>query len=348
MLVAVASSNCCCGGCTFVGPLDFASGAVGDNFSTVSGSWSIGSGVLSTSSSSALLTGLTANPNGDENTKITVDITITNAGNIARVILARQDANNYAYAEIKSGGSSFLKVVLVSGGSIISETDAFPSVSEGSPFTICVSIYNGVLAAQIGSTAVSLATSFTGTGWGLGTGGTVTGAISFDNLEVAITSGSCPPCSQPITCGTCVAATEPRQFMMTITGISNDVCSECAALNGTFILTFIGELNFGAGALHFCFWRYDYNPLFCIADGGHPGNDGIESWRLKIDAAGDLTIELLTAINTTNIIFKKHVGTSFDCSTLSSTDIPWTGGSPVSGDSCQGSGSSTCTLTAIP
>lgn len=237
-------NSCCCQpGCIFVGPLAFASGSVGDNFSTSSGSWSISSGTLRTTSASALITGLVANPNADANTKVQVDITMSTAGDLARVYLDDTDWS----IEVKYGTGSYIRIL--EGSTERARCDC--TIATGT-HAVCASIngsvIRGTIVASTGPTVLRTAEttgSFSGDGWGLGTGGTVTGTVQFDNVTVSIVSEDCAECEEgdcPIESDcTAICTVIPPSIDVTIDHIVNLSCGECDSLNGTWNAPFIPE-----------------------------------------------------------------------------------------------------------
>ncbi len=233
--------KCCGTGCTFFSD-DFAVDDLATNYTSVSGSWAISGGNLHTASSSAVLTGSTANPNSDPNTKISVTVNIATNGDTARIILARVDANNYCYAEVKAGTVAYLKIFQVAGGGAAIEEVSCSGFSRATgTFSFCASIYNGIMRANVGSDAVTFAATFTGTGWGLGTGTLITGTVTFDDLTANITSASCAECggsscgSASGDCNGCVAGTVPGVMRVHFRAgtMGNQGCGTCTSLNGT-------------------------------------------------------------------------------------------------------------------
>src|SRR5689334_1020453 len=76
---------CCCTSCQFFSD-DFSSNDIA-NYTQVSGSPTISGGLLNMTNSTTILTGNTANPNSDSNTKITVTVNAATSGDTARIIL---------------------------------------------------------------------------------------------------------------------------------------------------------------------------------------------------------------------------------------------------------------------
>lgn len=182
-------SPCCCVNCQFFTD-NFAVDDLATNYTSVSGSWSIGSGVLSTSSSNAILTGNTANPSGDALTAITVDLTMATTGDIARIYL---DGTTY-YIQIKVGTGAYIRIY--TGATQLAEVLITRATGT---FTVCASVStladgSKAIRGRIASDTANAPMSGTNTGWGLGTG-TIAGTVQFDNLVVSITSADCAPCN---------------------------------------------------------------------------------------------------------------------------------------------------------
>ncbi len=235
-------SPCCCGtGCTFFSD-DFAVDDLATNYTSVSGSWSIGSGVLSIASSSAVLTGNTANPNSDSNTKISVTVNIATSGDMARIILDYQNSSNYWFAEVKAGTGAYLRIYQRSGGTNTLMRDCGSFTLATGTFTFCASIYSGEFRTTVGSYTVKHSATFTQVGYGLGTG-TLTGTVTFDDLAVTITSADCVPCTDvggchggvDGNCNGCINGTTPNTMRVHFRAgtMGNQVCATCTTLNGT-------------------------------------------------------------------------------------------------------------------
>ncbi len=235
-------SPCCCGpGCSFFTD-DFAVDDLATNYTSVSGSWSIGSGVLSIASSNAVLTGNTANPNSDSNTKISITVNIATSGDTARIILDYQNSSNYWFAEVKAGTGAYLRIYQRSGGTNTLMRDCGSFTRATGTFTFCASIYSGEMRTTVGSYTVKHSATFTQTGYGLGTG-TLTGTVTFDDLAVTITSADCSPCTDvggcvggvDGNCNGCINGTTPGTMRVHFRAgtLSNQGCGTCTTLNGT-------------------------------------------------------------------------------------------------------------------
>lgn len=322
-------SPCCCGAsCTFFSD-DFSVDDLATNYTSVSGSWSIGSGVLSTSSSTAILTGSTANPNGDSNTNVTVTVNIATSGDTARIILDYQNSSNYWYAEFKSGTGAYLKIFQRSGGADYEMVNCTGITGHGTgTYRFCASIYNGTFRAEIDGSprySIDFSSTFSQTGWGLGTG-TLTGTVTFDNLVAAITSADCSPCANPgcpsvsigPDCTNCSGTgTTPLNITCHIPAgtFSNSGCSFCTDVNNTDVAC----SEFGHG----CEWAY---PIVGTDDIGC-GSLGF-SVDIQLNKIGsNYKIQIAIAFGTsgaTAIHWEKDLGTSKpDCMAFSSLEIPF-------------------------
>jgi hypothetical protein len=247
---------CCETTCQFFSD-DFAVDDLATNYTSVSGSWAISSGNLHTASSSAVLTGSTANPNSNANTKVSVTVNIATSGDIARIILNYQNSSNYWFAELKAGTGAYLRIYQRSGGSNTQKATVSITLANGG--VLCASILNGtqivtsILDDVNAKQSLVADGTFTQTGYGLGTG-TLSGSVTFDSLSVGITSSDCPACEG---CTFCDVGSDPTEFELVISGVTNQLCSSCSAYNATYILQFIrgdgGDLN--AGFANYCLWE---------------------------------------------------------------------------------------------
>ncbi len=231
-------SPCCCTNCQFFSD-DFAVDDLATNYTSVSGSWAISGGNLHTTSSSAVLTGSTANPNSDANTKVSVTANIGTNGDAARIILNYQNSSNYWFAEVIAGSSPSLKIYQRSGGTNTQKAycTSFTQAA-ASNFTFCASIEDSnLIRAYVNGTgtySVSTGGSFSQTGYGLGTG-TLAGTVTFDNLTVTTTSGTAPcvPCTTGGSCNPCTACSgagiAPAFISFTIAGAADNSCGTCAS-----------------------------------------------------------------------------------------------------------------------
>jgi hypothetical protein len=234
---------CCTPSCTFVGPLDFSSGAVTDNFSVVSGSWSIGSGVLSTTSSNAILTGLVDNPT-DANTKIELTAKATGDGDAIRIILDYADANNYWFVEVVVGFTSpILRIIQRSSGSNTTKATGAIVIATNANFDVCISISRGVLVAQVvNNGSASFSGTFSNATWGIGTG-SLSGTASFDDITVSHANDDCVSCKG--LCTHCQSGIASPTLKIVVGGIANGSCGDCSTWNGTHYRNYSSNCRYG-------------------------------------------------------------------------------------------------------
>jgi hypothetical protein len=235
--------GCCCDDeedpCA-IAALDFSGGAVTDNFTITAGSWAISGGKLNATSSNAILTALTTNPNGNAYSKVSADITITTSGDTARIYLATTSWS----VEVKFGTGSYIRIL--NGGSEVSRCTT--SISTGA-HTVCASIRNddGVVTIRgnvristgpdVWRTASAAAGGASGSGWGLGTG-TRTGTVSFDNVVASVTEcGDCTTGDCPDNC--CTGDLTGTEWIIDLGagGWTNDLVGYCDQVAGEYTLT---------------------------------------------------------------------------------------------------------------
>ncbi len=289
----------CCGGCQFFSD-DFAVDDLATNYTSVSGSWAISGGNLHTASSTAILTGSTANPNSDANTKVSVTVNIGTSSDIARIILAYQNSSNYWFAEVKAGLGAYLKIYQRSSGTDTQKATVSITRAVASDFVFCASIYNGVISTSVGPTNVeslSYSATFSNTGWGLGTG-TLAGTVTFDALSVSVTSVTCPACGTY--CSTCcLNSVAPSLMKLVVGSVANAGCTDCANLNGTYYLAQSGS----------CFYRFDGTVTIC----------GTSSQALATTLSicnfinGVANFDWIFTYNITSVRYTKAFTTNYDC-----------------------------------
>lgn len=136
-------------------------------------------------------------------------------------------------------------------------------------------------------------------------------------------------------CPQCSAGT-PQQFQVDVTGFANDTCTDCANIDGTWILA-IG--NNCLGVTGTCAWHYDASgPLcgdvFCM--------DVIVS---QVPFSSDRQVRYAAVVGVVAIVefIKTYTGTRPDCESLSSTDLPFSSNLQTN---CDGSGA-TVLITAL-
>lgn len=172
-------------------------------WSEASGSWSISSGTLITTSSDARAISSTSHPLGTANMRIRSLVSMPTSGDIARIITAYTDSTHYWYAEYKVGASGYIRIYQVNGGSPVQKKTLSVATTASNFYTLCVSITNANLlvvglynVSSVLQATLAWQGSFSGAQFGLGTG-TITGTVTFDNFEATLTNDTdpCPACS---------------------------------------------------------------------------------------------------------------------------------------------------------
>jgi hypothetical protein len=241
---------------------DFSTDDLEENWTQVSGSWSIGSGILTTASSNAILIGNATlsefEPHGVE---CDVNIGNYNSGKKARILWDYQDADNYNYAEFWYNSSDlyciYVKIVRRASGSettIGSQylfTDSYPTGSYAlAAVKICIESNMVAASAKTAGGQWSTLTKWFSVATntvrcGVGTAGTV-GAY-FDNYTLKRLNANGTLCLGCFSCAYCAASTQPNAYLMTIEGV---VCAQgYPDANGSFLLRCVGGCNY-----KFCEW----------------------------------------------------------------------------------------------
>ena len=233
----MGSRRCCCETCTIFTD-DFAADDLATNWTQQSGSWSIGSDVLSTSSSNAVLTCDTTYPGGGfHNHVIQVNLLASN-GNRSRIIFSYDSGTGaYNYIEVYCIGSGSYVYIKKSDGTTI-KTVTTTSITDGNWYTFNVCVSSTAVVVTVGtvfSTAGLIASSTTTVGLGTGS---ISGSLSFDSFVFSkhmTEKSGCPSCTPP--CSQCSDGFGPERFQVVITGVAAyDDCPNCNLYNGTWIL----------------------------------------------------------------------------------------------------------------
>lgn len=247
--------GCCCGGstCTIFSD-NFASDDIATNWTTSSsGSWSISSSTLSTSSTSARLIATAAHPANTGAMKVEVDIK-GGSSDKAKIFAAWVDSSHYVYGLITFGASGSLIIVQNSGSgetTLKSRTGLNFTTGVYKTFSLCIApqldfvVLTGIDNSGITQrTSVNLVIPSNAQYFGVGTG-TSASAIGFQNFSASRTDNSCPTCppgTAVTDCSHCIGSggNRPAALLATINGVtagsSGDGC--CAAQwNAQFVMT---------------------------------------------------------------------------------------------------------------
>lgn len=258
-LVGIIPCPDCCG-CTAFWEDDFSTDQLSTDYTTVSGTWAVGSGVLTTTSSGALIVADATSLSGHG--RVSADGKLSSAGTY-RLIGSYTNSSNYLFVEITiNGASSTLKLWQKVAGADTQLGGTCTFTGATNTFYTTVLCWNGATAVATltnGSTVNCAATgSYSGTGSIAGVGATPGGTATFDNLTFYPSpsdDSSCPHCGVS-TCSTrCTPL--PAEVTITLSGIVNGNCTTCDDYNATYVVPFLtgcqggfkflGSCNLGGG-----------------------------------------------------------------------------------------------------
>jgi hypothetical protein len=202
------------------------------------GNPTITSNVLRVSSANAVIISTTQQPDGDPDVYLTVSVRSSASGDKIRLIGDYLDASNYHYLEVTIGVSGSMAIGKRTAG--VDATLASGSVS--APANTWLSMDLCINATRISSIAggllLSSATTASNPEFGLGTGGTVTGNVEFDDFTAEVSGADCSACFA--LCEECIDGKSPLQIKLVVPAgtFSNLSCTlpQCQSLEGTFFL----------------------------------------------------------------------------------------------------------------
>lgn len=216
LLVAVMGLGCgwaCCGDCTicadtWAGVADGTDVSTGTNcgWTETAGSWSVVGETVTVASADAVLLSNTPQPDGTAEQSITVSLKSSTDGDLIRVLVAYVDADNYHFAEVKVGASGYLRLYRrLAGTNTLLQAFDTPLFVAGTfqAIVVCLTDQQTRITAYIeglrSTTQITAALLVRNDAaqFGLATGGTVTGTISFDGFTARSTKDTCPDCSLP-------------------------------------------------------------------------------------------------------------------------------------------------------
>lgn len=243
--IGLAAANSCgsCS-CCIIFTDDFATDRTGTDYTTVSGSFSVGSGKLTCTSASSLIVASTVTDSGATAAWVQADLTPATTSDIARLIIGYVDASNYWFIELQQGATNgTLKLFQRSGGSNTQKgsTVTVSGYTSGTK-TVCLCYAHDEITVTVtGGAELAFAATITiaSTKAGLGTG-SGSSSVSFDNFSLNKhhkDNSTCQPCCGGGTCTYCDTGTRPNYVQVVWTGVSNAFCTDCATLcNNTFVL----------------------------------------------------------------------------------------------------------------
>ena len=230
----------CCGCCTIYADT-FATDTIATAWTSVSGTFTVGSGVASTTDASALMVANTESGAAATAVYCGVTITCATSSDKGRVILAYVDSDNYWYAEIQPGASNgTLKLFQRSSGSDTQRgsTATVVGYTSGAK-TVCFEIIPGNVLVTTATVAVSyaatVAVASTQAGVGTGSGSS---SVTYDNFTYSkhtYEDAACVSCNS--FCTNCDSGTCHKEVQVTVIGIANSACALCTNLNATWSVT---------------------------------------------------------------------------------------------------------------
>lgn len=213
--------GCCCD--CIIYKDSFATDSLSGSWTQESGSWSIAGGVLSTDDHSAVIVANTAHPDGDYQAQfVKAKVRFEFAGDIARLILAYDDVDNYLFVEFSiDAGCGHIQMYHRFAGSngaigpayslpFEVEVDEWttvslcymPGASVEDPGTLGVKVQHG---SSVWFQEQATAADIPGDQGGLGTGSGGSGTIDFDDFSYqyhydAEDHPNCPDCEGGVNC----------------------------------------------------------------------------------------------------------------------------------------------------
>lgn len=213
------------------------------NYDQRSGTWTVGSGTLSTASASGLIISNTTLR--DDIGQVVVSIAGIGTGEIAGVVGAYIDDDNYLLAELEcvnSGTSEWeiriIERVAAANTTIIERTQVFLNALSFHGIKLC---WNGThasitLDASPGANAMWQST-LVGNKAGMAVTNN-TGTMNFDGFNLLDSFDNISTCAECDThcASACIGHTSTMQVQADISSIGSGTCGDCSALNTTHIL----------------------------------------------------------------------------------------------------------------
>jgi hypothetical protein len=232
----------CCQNCTlFADNFDRANTTTLSDYTEVSGDWAVASNRLDPPGSGLLKVTLST-PVSPDGVKISATCNFGGGVGEVRLLVDYVDALNYHYAAVTSSGSTTatIRIWKVTGGSPTALTSAdtigaTSSFSWSADFTLEVCWEDDRIGASYersGFVTVSQGAITTAHGGNFTGLETVSVGINarFDDLLVATLADGCERCGE--VCEFC----EHASFQVDVAGVANGTCSDCAALNQSYVI----------------------------------------------------------------------------------------------------------------
>jgi hypothetical protein len=204
-----------------------------------SGSWSIASNYLTTSSTNSIA--LCDTDATSPQFALDVDIYATNSGNILQAIVGYVDSTHYWIVQVQFSTTAGRILLIQRSGATFttqgfSNTNLNLAASTWYTLRVCTNSTSGNLTASIDGKPGSycaFAANITDATVGLGGGGTITGSVRFDNFVLSDYSGDCPCRVTPlVNCSACKDSAISASWAIVMNFA--DVDCNCAALRATY------------------------------------------------------------------------------------------------------------------
>lgn len=316
---------------------------LGADWSEVSGSWSITSNTLRTTSTSAVC----VHDTGEGSARLRASVSLRGGtGDFLRVIFGYVDSSNYWFAEVKIGTSSAgrLDIYQRSSGtntlkvsrttiSIAADTWHSCSVCYTTDGVISAALYPGGGGLHTVAFPASLSTEDI---VGVGTGSTASSSVQFDDFTASRVGDNCPECPSP--CLGCTDDEGPPAWDITLPTLTDDACSKCDT-------DYSGQ-TFRVYYCYNCAWERVLDS--CSMGGAFPSlntvilrlfiDSGIRVGLFRSSAVSSIIPQpcgvRAASINVSEISTVWHITSSFDCA--GSNSLPKTiddSGSPCTSPS---------------
>lgn len=265
VLVGFFWGGCACCGvvCEFFTD-DFADGSLTD-WTQTSGAWTESSGVVTTTSSNAILTCDTTQPDAESAMQVSALVQASDSGDEIRIIVG-SDGTDYHYVQLKVGASGHLRIYRYASSSatqLAEVTGTILSNGVADTMNVCVDVENEKIRVTVGGAYLDADVStFYGDEFALATG-SLTGTAQFDNAVASRVSDDCPCDGGGETTGCesfCTDSIVPELFRVTLTGTANGqspdpyTCSSANPADGTYYCDWVTEF----GGL--CTWGITFSP----------------------------------------------------------------------------------------
>lgn len=251
---------------------------LGSNWTETSGDSTIDSGTLKFTTTNAKATCNTNSPAADR---------------VLNVKAAASTANNIGYVyvdtwkiEIRFSTTAGRVRIINPSGSSVASSPTNLNIALNTLLQVRVCYGDGVLRADISTvtnSCISYPASISGLSNGLGTGGTVSGSVWFDDFELKLRDDDCEcaigPCNYDSTCSACIDGIYPQNYTLIYSGIANMGSNTCCTnLNGAYIVPMLGtgcageiDLRLNGSAYTSC----RGSTLFsCVCDTENPSSHG--------------------------------------------------------------------------